>query len=169
MKKGAEAPFFKNAQTSIDVCGLHAGAGNEARTRDLNLGKVALYQLSYSRKTGTEHADRYHPTRRFLHHYTAVQSRRRHRLTPATSNHSPAYGAGNEARTRDLNLGKVALYQLSYSRMGTAYFLLPTSFSYRIVSSQSRGERDYVQEARWCQDGLPFFCLLTVAFLNRHA
>lgn len=27
------------------------GAGNEARTRDLNLGKVALYQLSYSRKT----------------------------------------------------------------------------------------------------------------------
>ena len=27
------------------------GAGNEARTRDLNLGKVALYQLSYSRVT----------------------------------------------------------------------------------------------------------------------
>ena len=30
------------------------------------------------------------------------------------------FGAGNEIRTRDLNLGKVALYQLSYSR---AYFL----------------------------------------------
>jgi hypothetical protein len=28
-----------------------------------------------------------------------------------------AFGAGNEARTRDLNLGKVALYQLSYSRI----------------------------------------------------
>ena len=28
------------------------------------------------------------------------------------------FGAGNEARTRDLNLGKVALYQLSYSRRG---------------------------------------------------
>ena len=28
---------------------LKSGAGNEARTRDLNLGKVALYQLSYSR------------------------------------------------------------------------------------------------------------------------
>ena len=26
-----------------------SGAGNESRTRDLNLGKVALYQLSYSR------------------------------------------------------------------------------------------------------------------------
>src|SRR5438045_7198245 len=28
------------------------GAGNESRTRDLNLGKVALYQLSYSREAG---------------------------------------------------------------------------------------------------------------------
>ena len=27
------------------------------------------------------------------------------------------YGAGDESRTRDLNLGKVALYQLSYSRI----------------------------------------------------
>ncbi len=29
-----------------------SGAGNETRTRDLNLGKVALYQLSYSRGRG---------------------------------------------------------------------------------------------------------------------
>jgi hypothetical protein len=28
---------------------LKPGAGDESRTRDLNLGKVALYQLSYSR------------------------------------------------------------------------------------------------------------------------
>ena len=27
-------------------------------------------------------------------------------------------GAGEESRTLDLNLGKVALYQLSYSRLG---------------------------------------------------
>ena len=48
MKKGAEAPFF---QGLTDGCGLQIkyGAGNEARTRDLHLGKVALYQLSYSR------------------------------------------------------------------------------------------------------------------------
>ncbi len=31
---------------------LESGAGNETRTRDLNLGKVALYQLSYSRLGG---------------------------------------------------------------------------------------------------------------------
>jgi hypothetical protein len=28
------------------------GAGNRTRTGDINLGKVALYQLSYARKTG---------------------------------------------------------------------------------------------------------------------
>ena len=28
---------------------LKSGAGEESRTLDLNLGKVALYQLSYSR------------------------------------------------------------------------------------------------------------------------
>ena len=37
-KKGSQSlPFFKT------------GAGKESRTLDLNLGKVALYQLSYSR------------------------------------------------------------------------------------------------------------------------
>jgi hypothetical protein len=35
------------------VCSENIGAGNEARTRDLNLGKVALYQLSYSRTKQT--------------------------------------------------------------------------------------------------------------------
>ena len=65
------------------------GAGNEIRTRDLNLGKVALYQLSYSRTIKKE---------KILDEFFRTT------------------GAGNEIRTRDLNLGKVALYQLSYSR-----------------------------------------------------
>ena len=30
----------------------HVGAGDEARTRYLDLGKVALYQMSYARRTG---------------------------------------------------------------------------------------------------------------------
>ena len=32
------------------------------------------------------------------------------------------FGAGDESRTRDLNLGKVALYQLSYSRSENPHF-----------------------------------------------
>ena len=45
-KKEAWLPFFAAAGL---VTNCEFGAGNEARTRDLNLGKVALYQLSYSR------------------------------------------------------------------------------------------------------------------------
>ena len=44
------------------------------------------------------------------------------------------FGAGDESRTRDLNLGKVALYQLSYSRGGTAgYYLLLLSYKLSLV------------------------------------
>ncbi len=41
----------KGAQ-SLHAVPPDAGAGKEARTPDLNLGKVALYQLSYSRVIG---------------------------------------------------------------------------------------------------------------------
>ena len=36
----------------ITLLPQNTGAGEESRTLDLNLGKVALYQLSYSRVTG---------------------------------------------------------------------------------------------------------------------
>ena len=44
------AIFAKPAKINLDDWKI--GAGNEVRTRDLNLGKVALYQLSYSRTIG---------------------------------------------------------------------------------------------------------------------
>ncbi len=37
----------------IDFNTKNLGAGNETRTRDPNLGKVMLYQLSYSRNVST--------------------------------------------------------------------------------------------------------------------
>ncbi|CDH31531.1 hypothetical protein XBI1_1570005 [Xenorhabdus bovienii str. Intermedium] len=48
-KKGPFGPFFCDLQTSIKIYSPEFGAGNETRTRDPNLGKVVLYQLSYSR------------------------------------------------------------------------------------------------------------------------
>ena len=42
----------KRGHSRDSVCPRNSGAGKEARTPDLNLGKVALYQLSYSRITG---------------------------------------------------------------------------------------------------------------------
>ena len=41
--------FAEAASPDCGVWSVECGAGNEIRTRDLNLGKVALYQLSYSR------------------------------------------------------------------------------------------------------------------------
>ena len=40
---------YKPPWNTMELCRSTFGAGNETRTRDLNLGKVALYQLSYSR------------------------------------------------------------------------------------------------------------------------
>src|SRR6185369_9342443 len=43
----ASAPCHEKGKPELPFCSI--GAGDESRTRDLNLGKVALYQLSYSR------------------------------------------------------------------------------------------------------------------------
>ena len=75
------------------------GAGEESRTLDLYLGKVSLYQLSYSRM-GLLHL-----------------------LPQAAEAAWFETGAGEESRTLDLYLGKVSLYQLSYSRMGLLHLL----------------------------------------------
>ena len=43
---------------------------------------------------------------------------RRHKKSRPVASFLCRNGAGNETRTRDPNLGKVVLYQLSYSRVG---------------------------------------------------
>src|SRR6516164_10294421 len=69
---------------------MAAGAHDRIRTGDLVLTKDALYRLSYMG-----------PTARPVRYDRA---------------HSPAGGAGNGTRTRDPQLGRLMLYQLSYSR-----------------------------------------------------
>jgi hypothetical protein len=88
-------PGYKHINTGRDF--PETGAGEESRTLDLNLGKVALYQLSYSR------------------------------VGVLLLNCTVKLGAGEESRTLDLNLGKVALYQLSYSRLGVLLLMYCTS------------------------------------------
>ncbi len=48
-----ESPLLVAASGPAEVFG-EIGAGNETRTRDPDLGKVVLYQLSYSRKIGLQ-------------------------------------------------------------------------------------------------------------------
>src|SRR5215217_45966 len=90
----------KKREALSDLPFYLSGAGEESRTLDLNLGKVALYQLSYSRIAYC-----------LPYHATALLRLARRRAVET--------GAGEESRTLDLNLGKVALYQLSYSRIST--------------------------------------------------
>ena len=45
--------------------GFEIGAGDEARTRYLHLGKVALYRMSYTRKLGASGRNRTNDTRIF--------------------------------------------------------------------------------------------------------
>ena len=56
--------------------------------------------------------------------HRAREIRKHKKKAPASDCWGFVFGAGDESRTRDLNLGKVALYQLSYSRMNNMCVLL---------------------------------------------
>ena len=74
-----------------------SGAGNEARTRDLNLGKVALYQLSYSRIQKTQ-----------IIHCEARLNRPQHHLNQKFNDHTESEleaRAGVEPTYTDLQSG----------------------------------------------------------------
>ena len=137
-KKEPKLLFFR--MTPSEGPCENPGAGNESRTRDLNLGKVALYQLSYSRvclrmccedshyslfQVGGASRNRTDVHGFAIRCITTLPLRRTQRRPSPSQQKGEAWasplrgksGAGNESRTRDLNLGKVALYQLSYSRI----------------------------------------------------
>ena len=52
------------------------------------------------------------------------------------------FGAGNEIRTRDPNLGKVVLYQLSYSRINQAGYCRDVWPAVNSESAQPRSDAD---------------------------
>jgi hypothetical protein len=103
----------------------NSGAGNETRTRDPDLGKVVLYQLSYSR-IGAANGSRSDPgMNSLIRPGIAISTAANVASAPVGNDKAPICpgpcvqsGAGNETRTRDPDLGKVVLYQLSYSRNG---------------------------------------------------
>ena len=77
-----------------------ARAGNGTRTRDPNLGKVVLYQLSYSRRR--------------MRILAAAQHPRNHRWTESSCRRNRGNG-GEGDRTPDLVNAIHALSQLSYA------------------------------------------------------
>ena len=117
------------------------GADDEARTRYLHLGKVALYQMSYIRtcwclrsESNQRHVDFQStalPTELQRHIEQSIRSAQmlylatRNGLEPSTSSvtgwranrlhHRAKYGGNNRARTCDLLLVRQMLSQLSYA------------------------------------------------------
>ena len=105
------------------------GAVDETRTRDLHLGKVALYQLSYYRINGALGRNRTTDTVIFSHmlyrlSYQGIMAMRKG-LEPSTSsvtgwhsnqlNYRTIHGGNNRARTCDPLLVRQMLSQLSYA------------------------------------------------------
>ena len=160
-------PWLKVKCSTDWANGSYFGAGDEGRTRDIQLGRLTLYQLSYSRIIwlwclGPDLNQRplgYEPSaltswamdpygvpeeirtpgprlRRPLLYPTELQAHMvllcwlvvSHTgiepVTPwlkvmcSTDWANGSYsGAGDEGRTRDIQLGRLTLYQLSYSRI----------------------------------------------------
>ncbi len=123
------------------VPNLFAGAGDEARTRYLHLGKVALYRMSYTRiwclrsELNQRHADFQSaalPTELQRHIERSIRSTlmlylaTRNGLEPSTSSvtgwranrlhhRAKLFGGNNRARTCDPMLVRHVLSQLSYA------------------------------------------------------
>ncbi len=83
LSRGLESVLLPcNVLTTVSL--THGGAGNQVRTGDLDLGKVALYQLSYSR-TEYESWTNYCRTKRLTEQKTIDVLERETRFELATS------------------------------------------------------------------------------------
>ncbi len=173
-KRATAAPIARNRKDPVWICKRYR-ADDEIRTRDIHLGKVVLYQLSYVRSFcspgqaggtssklpyfGGRYWDRtsdlfrvrearyrcanrpLHPagtgnqgfhrggygirTRVYGFAGRCLASRPTHRVDRIPKNHcrDSVLRADDEIRTRDIHLGKVVLYQLSYVRnVGPEFF-----------------------------------------------
>ena len=105
---------YKKASQATTWLALISGAEDRIRTGDLLLGKEALYQLSYFRVSMRTRQVRllsgsgtFPVTAKIIPH----------RAGDFNCPREISFGAGNRTRTGDTQLGKLVLYQLSYSRV----------------------------------------------------
>ncbi|CAM0123534.1 hypothetical protein SMG44B_40254 [Stenotrophomonas maltophilia] len=103
----------------------HCDASPARRTTRVNFPAAGSQSLRSRRwlSVHRDRADRSTGLERLLATHGRIRPDKR--KTPPSGSVLLESGAGNETRTRDLNLGKVALYQLSYSRLGGG--ILPDS------------------------------------------
>src|SRR3546814_2755638 len=80
-------------------------------------------------------------------------------LKPRHCRGSAKSGAGNETRTRDPDLGKVVLYQLSYSRGGSGILPSRSELSTGIPSPARRSEEHTSELQSLMRISYAVFCL----------
>ena len=106
---------------------LHVGAADEARTRYLHLGKVALYQMSYGRRYGTSLYQAGPPRKlanaRFCGEEEKFQCLSRRSCFARLPDKRLTFrrGASDRNRTNDTGIFSPLLYRLSYRGIESAF------------------------------------------------
>ncbi len=121
-----------------------SGGANRSRT-GLNgfAGRCITALLSRHKRTAEPYSVASATARRFFFTSTPITRHQGQRCSTLLPKHQtkreawlpPVFGAGDESRTRDLNLGKVALYQLSYSRINLP---LTATATFRLLLATTR-------------------------------
>ena len=111
---GRKSPGNYQQRESASKASRLIGAGNRVRTGDLYLGKVSLYQLSYSRDYSKRSCS-----------FTQIHKQQKkcvpsvYRTQTTKTKPKPPAAPGFQSSLCTCYLGKVALYQLSYTRIKT--------------------------------------------------
>ncbi len=107
-----DSVHYAKKETRQKPC-LFFGAGDEARTRYLHLGKVALYQMSYGRISGAFIPA---PSRAILANFGAPAKACEARFCGEKEKvlHDFRCGASDRNRTNDTGIFSPLLYRLSY-------------------------------------------------------
>ena len=121
---------------------LRVGAADEARTRYLHLGKVALYQMSYGRISGA-----FIPAPSRFYGASATFSGKKEKVSQDFRR-----GASDRNRTNDTGIFSPLLYRLSYRGITGAFVPAPS----RIL--MNRGPRkDLRSRGLWGRGGISVF------------
>jgi hypothetical protein len=96
------------------------GAGNGTRTRDVQLGRLTLYQLSYSRNFLPEHSSKSGWWRGEDLNLRSLRQQI-YSLPPLATREPLHPGAGDGTRTRNLLITNQLLYRLSYASKRLLY------------------------------------------------
>ena len=126
---------------------LRIGAADEARTRYLHLGKVALYQMSYGRISGAFIPA---PSRAILANFGVRAKACKARFCGEKEKvlHDFRRGASDRNRTNDTGIFSPLLYRLSYRGITGAFVPAPSQILSELGPPQRSAKQRFVGKRR---------------------